>query len=324
MIKLIGELVRLHGGEISVQNENGKDACFLVRLPAGENLFHDYRAPTVASRDQLFKTEIRSEESLPDKQDSEKPTILIVEDDSRLRENLRDKLSECYRVLTEASGKSGLKTALGKVPDLVISDIMIPEIDGIELCKRIKANPLSSHIPVVLLTNHGSDLQQLECLESGADDYLAKPFNLDILKMRIRNLILYRERLRERFRREAQLMTQNIIGTSSSDEQFLKCAINAVEAHLSDQDFDVQSFSHALGVSRAQLFRKLKALTSETPVRFIQTIRLQRAAQLLIESQLSVSQICYEVGFNYPSYFAELFHSQFGVSPKEYRKQNRR
>jgi AraC-like DNA-binding protein len=118
-------------------------------------------------------------------------------------------------------------------------------------------------------------------------------------------------------------MPNNIIATSP-DMQFLQCAINVVEKHLSDQEFDVQSFSQTMGVSRAQLFRKFKALTSETPVKFIQTIRLQRAAQLLAESHLSITQICFEVGFNYPSYFAELFHSQYGVSPKEYRKQNRR
>lgn len=323
LVRLIEELVRLHGGEISVQNEKGKGACFLVRLPGGEKLVHNHRPPIIVPHDQVIASETRGEESLPDRHDSEKPTILIVEDDSELRENLRDELSACYQVLTEASGKAGLKIALDQVPDLVISDTMIPEVDGIELCKRIKANPLTSHIPVILLTDHDSEAQQLKCLERGADDCIAKPFRLDILKMRIRNHISSRKRLRERFGREVHFMAKNLV-TTSSDEQFLQCAFNTVEEHLSDQEFDVLSLSHTLGVSRAQLFRKLKALTSETPVRFIQTIRLNHAAQLLAESHLSITQICYEVGFNYPSYFAELFHSQFGVSPKVYRKQNQR
>lgn len=223
--------------------------------------------------------------------------------------------------MTAANGEAGLSLALEKIPDLIVSDMMMFEMDGMELCKRLKTNDLTYHIPVILLTARSSESHQLEGLETGADDYVTKPFNLDILKTRIRNLLESRRILRERFSREVRVKPKDIVITSL-DEQFLERAIRTVEEHLSDQSFDVQTFSHKMGISRAQLFRKLKALTSETPVELIQTIRLKRAAQLLVDSQMNITEICFEAGFNYPSHFARLFHAKFGFSPKEYRRQS--
>ncbi|MDZ7288796.1 MAG: ATP-binding protein [candidate division KSB1 bacterium] len=320
-LSLSKELVELHQGKISVQSENGKGACFLVRLPVGEISIHDHHEQAMVSSDEEINSETGDDGFFSDAHDAERPAVLIVEDDGDLRDYLKSELKESYHILTATNGQAGLKLALETIPDLIVSDIMMFEMDGIEFCKQIRTNHLTSHIPVLLLTARSAEADHLEGLEIGADDYITKPFSLDILKMRIRNLLESRRRLRERFSREVRVMPKDIVITSL-DEQFLERAISTVEAHLADQNFDVQAFSHLMGLSRAQLFRKLKALTAETPVEFIQTIRLKRAAQLLTTSQLNVAEICFEVGFNYPSHFARLFHAQFGVSPKEYRRQN--
>jgi len=319
-LSLSKELVELHHGEICMQNENGKGASFLVRLPVGETPIHDHHKRTPDASESQISPELEGENATAETLRADAPTLLIVEDDSDLREYLAGELEGSYRIVTAANGQRGLQLALELIPDLILSDIMMFEMDGIELCKRIKTNPLTSHIPVILLTARSSEAHQLEGLATGADDYLAKPFNLEILKTRIRNLLESRRLLRERFSREVRIMPKDVVITNL-DEQFLERAIGIVEEHLSDQNFDVQTFSHHMGLSRAQLFRKLKALTSETPVEFIQTIRLKRAAQMLAESHMNVTEICFEVGFNYPSHFAKLFHAKFGFSPKEYRRE---
>ncbi len=320
-LSLSKELVELHRGAISVQNENGKGARFLVRLPLGEIPIHDHHEPATLQFDEENDLEVGGNGADSDPHDSVLPLILIVEDDGDLRDYLRGELEGGYRVLTAANGQGALKLALETLPDLILSDIMMFEMDGLELCKRVKTNPLTCHIPIILLTARSSETHQLKGLETGADDYLPKPFNLEILKTRIHNVLESRRILKERFSREVRVMPKDIVITNL-DEQFLERAISIAEAHLSDQSFDVQAFSRHMGLSRAQLFRKLKALTAETPAEFIQTIRLKRAAQLLSESQMNITEICFEVGFNYPSHFAKLFHSKFGLQPKEYRRQS--
>lgn len=320
-LSLSKELVELHNGEIVVESKEGKGACFFVRLPVGETPIHEHHAPAMAPSAEEIECEAGDNGSDGNARASEVPAILIVEDDADLRDYLRSELEGEYRILAATDGQKGLKLALDMLPDLILSDIMMFEMNGIELCKRVKTNPLTSHIPVLLLTARSSEVHQLEGFETGADDYIVKPFNLDILKTRIRNLLESRKRLRERFSREVRFMPKDVV-INDLDEQFLARAISTVEAHLSDQNFGVQIFSQKMGLSRAQLFRKLKALTAETPLEFIQTIRLKRAAQLLAESQMNIAEICFEVGFNYPSHFARLFHAKFGFAPKEYRREH--
>lgn len=320
-LSLSKELIELHDGEIAVQNEKVSGACFCVRLPIGEIPMHDYGERSDVSLKKMKQAEDGNDEIDAEISAAELPVVLIVEDDSDLRNYLRSELQTIYSILTAADGQAGLQLALEKIPDLIVSDIMMFKMDGIELCKRLKTNDLTSHIPLLLLTARSSEADHLAGLETGADDYISKPFSLEILKTRIRNLLESRRIMRERFSREVHVMPKDIVITSL-DEQFLERAIKTVEAALSDQSFDVQAFSHKMGLSRAQLFRKLKALTSETPLGFIQTIRLKRAAQLLAESQMNIAAVCFEVGFNYPSHFAKLFHAKFGFSPKEYRREH--
>lgn len=315
-LSLSKELTELHRGEIMVQNQTGKGACFIVRLPLEAAVIHDHHAEKALLADARSQKDVH-DLALHEDRLSSTPTILIVEDDADLRDYLRLELSEEYHVFVAGDGQRGVQLALETLPDLILSDIMMFELDGLALCKQLKTHQLTSHIPVVLLTARNAEDQQLEGLETGADDYITKPFNLDILKTRLHNLLESRRALRERANREMRGKPPE----PSAEAEFLMRAVQIVEARLSDSKFDVQAFSHEMGMSRAQLFRKLKAATSERPLEFIQTIRLKRAAKLLEETPMNVAEICFEVGFNYPSHFAKLFHAKFGRSPKEYRKE---
>jgi DNA-binding response OmpR family regulator len=203
----------------------------------------------------------------------------------------------------------------------VITDLIMPLMDGIELCSKMKNDELTSHIPIVMLTAKSSMAEKLEGLESGADDYLAKPFHMKELLTRIANLIDQRQKLRERFSHEIILEPREIAITSL-DEVFLKRAIQIVEEKMGDENFDLNKFQDAMHMSHSTLFRKLFALTNQSPSGFIRNIRLKRAAQLLKEHFGNVARVSYEVGFNNPSYFSKCFKSFFGVSPVDYAKNN--
>jgi YesN/AraC family two-component response regulator len=211
--------------------------------------------------------------------------------------------------------------ALSFLPDIIISDVMMPVMDGIELCRQIKSTELTSHIPIVLLTAKSSDESEMIGLDVGADDYIIKPFNLQNLKARVENLLTARKRLQEKFSQQLRLEPTSVV-LESMDEEFIRRALVIVTDNLGDPDFSIDSFSREMGVSRSQLQRKIKGLTSETPMEFIKSIRLKRAAQLLRDSQLSITEICYQVGFNYPAHFSQQFQKQFGQTPKSYRTQS--
>lgn len=200
---------------------------------------------------------------------------------------------------------------------MIVSDIMMPEMDGIELCKKIKNNATVSHTPVILLTARTSEEQKMQGFEIGADDYITKPFNFEILQSRIKNLIHQRETFHKDFRRQIEVKVTDIKITSM-DEKLIQNAIKFVEDKISDADFSVEDLSRELGMSRVHLYKKLLSLTGKAPLEFIRTIRLQRAAQLLEKSQLTVSEVAYKVGFNSPKYFAKYFKDEFGMLPSAY------
>jgi len=319
-LALSKEIVKLHNGEISVESTVGSGTCFTVHLPIEESTV--YKDHSIEIISEVKNTDEETIDDFSDENDEEQRLrVLIVEDDHDLRHYLHNELKSAYRIVEASNGKQGLQKAIELMPDLIISDIMMCEMDGIELCGKLKTTELTSHIPVILLTARDSEAYQLEGLETGADDYIFKPFNLQTFKAKINNTLETRRKLRERFSREIHIKPKDIV-INSVDEQFLNRAIEIVESNISNSDFNVDAFSKSIGLSRVQLFRKIKGLTSETPVEFIQTIRLQRAAQLLEQSKLNVTQICYETGFNYPSHFAKLFKMKFGMLPKEYQKQN--
>ena len=330
-LALTKELVELHYGQISVQSEPGKGTTFIIHLPRGKEYLKadeidtekETTLPSLESVQEQIESTIEEAEKAPDdriestEKKKELPVLLIVEDTEDVRNYLRGFLAPHYKLEEAPDGKEGMEKAIESLPDLVISDVMMPKMDGFQLCEKLKTDERTSHIPVILLTARAAEASKLEGLETGADDYLVKPFSAKELTIRIKNLIDQRQKLRERFTRDITLSPKDI-SVTSADERFLNRAIEIIENNMSDPDFDVDVFGKEIAFSHSQLRRKLKALTSQSPVEFIRTLRLKRAASLLEQAYGNVAEISYEVGFNNPSYFAECFRKQFGKSPSEY------
>ena len=318
-LSLVKEFVKLHDGEITVESDPGKGSCFTVSLPvagngkaivtnnlqSGDNSEYSYK-----SSSQFHDTDLN-------KTPEEKPTLLIVEDNDDLRFYIKDNLQNQYNVYEAANGEEALAIILKIVPDLIISDVMMPGIDGIELCRRVKADKNICHIPLILLTARSTEEEQFESLETGADDYILKPFNFQILEAKINNLISIRRSLRQVFSNKLVIEPHDITITSL-DEQFIQKALDLVEKNISKTDYTVEELSRDLGKSRTLIYKKILALTGKPPLEFIRSLRLKRAAQLLQKSQLNISEIAYKVGFNDPKYFRKYFKNEFCVLPSRY------
>ena len=333
-LALTKELVRLHHGEISVESQVGKGSTFTVILPAGKEHFKpgeilaEAKAGTSveAIPDQYPELATHAEKSKTDTSpyDESKPILLIVEDNADLLSYIRGNLDSSYFVLEARDGEEGLKEAIKNIPDLVLSDVMMPKMDGFELCQKLKTDERTSHIPVILLTARASLESKIEGLETGADDYISKPFDPTELKIRIKNLILQRQKLREKFTsdfwKENKLpVLQSVAsGLNQMDKKFLQKALDIVNKHLSDTDFNVVELGREMAMSRQQMHRKFRALVNQSATEFIRTIRLIKAAEFLSQKSGSVSEIAFDVGFNTLSYFTKCFQEYFGVTPSEY------
>src|SRR5690606_6994921 len=253
--------------------------------------------------------------------DKRKPVLLLVEDNEDFRFYLKDNLKLKYQILESRNGKEAWQVILQTVPDLIVSDVMMPEMDGMELCRLVKRDQRTSHIPVILLTARSTEEQRVEGYETGADDYVTKPFSFEILQARIKNLIALRASFHRSFSKTIEVKASEI-KISSLDEKLIEKAIKLVEENIANPDFSVENLSHELGMSRVHLYKKLLSLTGKSPIEFIRTIRLQRAAQLLEKSQLTVAEVAYKVGFNNPKYFTRYFKDHFNVLPSAYAKKS--
>jgi signal transduction histidine kinase/AraC-like DNA-binding protein len=331
-LSLTRELVQLQHGNITMKSEADEGSEFIVSIPLGhEHLKKDeYIIKDAEDVSDSFVTihailpgrDNREEDNNGElDEDSGRPQILIVEDSEDVRSHIAEGLDKQYIMKMAENGKIGLDLATETIPDLVITDLMMPEMDGVELCKHLKTDERTSHIPVIMLTAKASVENRLEGLETGADDYMTKPFNMQELQIRINNLIEQRRKLRERFSKDGLLEPKDVTVTSP-DEKFLQRTMEIIEENLGDCDFEVHILADEVGMSRMQLFRKLKALTNQTPSEFIRTIRLKRAAQLMEKKFGNVAEITYEVGFNNLSYFAKCFKELYGMSPSEYVKKH--
>lgn len=319
-LALSKSIVDLHGGSIRAESAGeGQGSRFTVLLPLGNAHFkpENLESPTNSQPPAPLTTHTEAangrENGAPEK---EIPLILIVDDHEDIRAYLRVRLQAGYQVEEAAGGREAWEKTHQLIPDLVISDILMPDWDGLQLCRQIKNDPLTSHIPVVLLTAKGNTSTQIDGLDAGADDYIAKPFDPELLLARVRNLLQAQERLQKHFRQGAPIPLKEL-DISHLDQQFLEKCINCIERHLADPDYSVEQLGKTLFMSRMQLYRKIKALTGDSPNHFIRAIRLSRAAQLL-EKGYSVAEVTYQVGFQDLKYFRESFRKQFGVNPSEF------
>lgn len=311
------EFVKLHNGEITVKSEPEKGTCFTVVLPA-KKIYEAVNRAIVIPLPAEETEQIIFEES---QKNGKRKTIIVVEDNEDLRFYLKDNLKGQYHVEEAVNGKEGWEKIKLINPDLVVSDIMMPLMDGIELARRIKTETLTAHIPVILLTAMGSEEKQLEGLNVGANDYITKPFTFEILASRIRNLLAQQKLLQKRFQKQIEVKPGEVTVTPV-DEKFLKQALEIVERFMDKPEFSVEDFSREMCMSRVALYKKILSLTGKAPLEFIRSIRLKRAAQLLEKSGMTISEIAYEVGFNNPKNFTKYFKEEFKVLPSQYLSAN--
>lgn len=324
-LALVKELVDLHGGQISVESVAGEGTTFRVTLPYRKELFgpeHTFfvknEPATPAEKIMPAELEAAEEPAFENRRPAgaELPLALVVEDNPDLRYYISENIRDEYQVHLAVDGQSGLEMAVERVPDIIISDVMMPKKDGFELCAELKNDDRTSHIPVILLTARAGQQHKIEGLEQGADDYLTKPFDVRELRVRMSNLIEQRRRLRERFSGELKIRPTEVT-LSSVDERFIRQVMAQIEENMENEFFSVEDLARTVGFSRSQLHRKLKALTDKSPNQLIREFRLTRARELLEQKTASVSEIAYQVGYSNLSYFSKSYKDQFGVLPSE-------
>lgn len=321
-------LVELHKGVIYAENRTDtQGSCFVVKLPWGNTHLNESQKISLPAERFVVKNASEAVLSEPDKTVARKNAaktryhILVVDDDSDIREFLAHELSEEYHVHTCSNGKEGLEHALREKCDLIISDVMMPVLDGISLTKKIKSNINTNHIPVVLLSAKNTIQDKLDGLETEADAYFGKPFNIEILLQTINNLISVRKTLKNKYSgNEKQAHLVQPVEVKSADEILMEKLMRVVNEHLSDPELNVQDLSDTIGISRAHLYRKVKDLTNQSVQDFIRSIRLKQAADLLTSKKLSVSEVVYTTGFSSLSHFSNVFKDFYGMSPTEYVK----
>lgn len=327
-------LVELHQGIIKVKSDSENGSTFMVWLPKekdsfepkNEINFHEvFEANSFISKIDAESHAISFIDDIVDqnitRSRSKLPILLIIDDNADIRSFIKKGLGEKYYVYEADNGEKGLELANKFMPNIVITDLVMPVMDGIEFCNKLKSSQETSHIPVVMLTAKISQEKEIEGLKTGADAYIRKPFDLELLELKISNILKHRQELRKRFNREITLQP-NEVTVTSSDETFLQNAIEIVEKHMMDSEFSVEMLVKEMNMSRSNLYLKTKELTGLSSSEFIRNIRLKRAVQLFEKSDLSVKEIMYMTGFNTASYFSKCFKKQFGVIPSKYVRLN--
>ncbi len=320
-LALVKELVELHHGQIFVESRLNSGTTITLQLAIHQTSFSvdDFAAEAVqqpmTNGQHSFSAPVRADDPPLKDGNDQAPMILIVEDNADLQHFLQHLLARTYRVITADDGRSGEELATKYLPDVIISDVMMPYVTGIELCNRLKEHEKTCHIPLLLLTAKSTRKDRLEGLETGADDYLVKPFDAKELELKIQNLIWRQHVLKEKYGRQPWKLAKQEV--NSLDEQFLHQVTTTISENLSNEDFSVEVLGRRLGYSRSQLFRKLKALIDRSPLDLIKEQRLHYAKDLLTNKALTVSEAAYEVGYSNVSYFSQSFKKEFGMTPSE-------
>lgn len=310
-LHIVKEYVDMHGGEVSVRDNHPTGCVFLVTLPTTQETSQPAKT--------IEENNTKDENIRKPAEGGEQPTILVVDDNADMVSFVSSNLSEHYQVLTASNGKQALNLLQVENVNLIISDVMMPDIDGFELCRRVKSDIKTSHIPIIMLTARATDESQLEGLRLGADDYITKPFSVEVLLLRVAKLLEWTLKGHQDFKNKLEVNPSEITITPL-DEQFLQKAIKIVEDQMSNSELNVEMLGEQLGMSRSFLYKKLMAVTGLGPAEFIRTIRVKRGKALLERSQLQVTEIAYMVGFNSLKSFTMNFKAEFGMTPREYQK----
>ena len=321
-LHLVKEYIQMHGGEIRVESEPGQRTTFTVCLRKGKAHFEDSDLMETSVSHQAYEASRLDDSETKEILSKTYPyTILITEDDDEVRGFLERELSLHFKIRTAANGKDALRVLEEEEISLVVSDVMMPEMNGFELCRTIKSQLLFSHIPVILLTALTDERQRIFGITGGADDYIQKPFHTDYVKIKIIHLLQERQKLRERLLeklRDNKLLLSEPEKVESIDDAFLRKFAEQIEAVYADPEYNVEKLSETLGLSRGHLHRKIKELTGTAPVEFLRTYRLNKATQLLRQNAYTVSEVAYRTGFSSPAYFSKCFKAVYGVTPTEY------
>lgn len=316
-LSLTKELTELHGGRITVESELGLGSRFTVVIPLQTASMSDYEKAGTDMEEEMFAGKTSDDEETSAHEGvQDRPFLLIIDDNPDMRFYIRSEFKD-YRIVDVPDGVTGFEKAITECPDVILCDVMMSPVDGITLCKKLKNDIHTSHIPVVLLTARSSDEHILAGLESGADDYVSKPFNPSILRAKVRNLVELRRSGYKRFKHQPGTTILDISSTGT-DEKFLKKVYEIVEKNLANADFDAADFALEVGMSRAQLYRKIQGVSGQSVKEFIRIIRLKKAAEMLLTTGLNISQVAFEVGFNSVAYFTKSFSDYFEVTPTKY------
>lgn len=330
-LALTEELIKTHHGDIFVTSHLKEGSVFEIQFPCLKGFYSENELISqktdgfsVHEQVEILKNEFLAVESTEEffeltelATDKDKPKVLVVEDNKDLSNFITQRLGKKYQVKEAANGKLGLDKAIKWSPDLVISDVMMPEMNGLALCESLKNNLETSHIPIILLTAKSEVADQILGLQTGADDYLAKPFNFDLLEARANNLIEAKKKLRLKFLESADFKVDDN-NINIKDQKFLEACVKTVEVKMENPDFGVKEFVDSIGISRSLLHKKLTSLTGQSSAEFINHLRMKKAQQLLRNNELNISEVAYAVGYNDPKYFTRLFNKYFGQSPKDY------
>ena len=309
-LALVKAFVELHGGKISVESNETVGTIFIVDIPL-RKIAEDTVLPIQYKVSSSVETEDQAKYE-NEEYDPTKKSVLVIDDNADIRSYIHSLLQNEYTVLEASDGMSGIRKAMKYVPDIIISDIMMPGIDGVECCRRLKGEVQTCHIPVILLTACSLDEQRIQGYDGGADSYISKPFNSQLLLARIRNLIESNQRMKQSLGDNHLLVKEDIC---DMDKDFVGKFKELVEQNIADATLNVEDLGREMGMSRVQLYRKLKSLTNYSPNELLRIARLTKAASLLAATEKSVSEVAYEVGFSSPSYFTKCYKEHFGETP---------